>query len=157
MGIARGQEDGYVKEMAKWESRPVFVNGAYIEPIPFADGGKGGAPHQEYPKMLYRADSFDGGPRISGKTIVHDESGERIAVGQGWCVTQEQAIASVAERHLLMAKLAAERAHNERWMGEKARAEAAAIDESTMEHVAVIPETPIKKRGLPAKTPVAVG
>lgn len=151
MGIQRSSEDGYVKEMAKWESRPVFVNGSYIEPVPFAQGGRGGAPHDEYPKMLYQADSFDGGPRISGYKIVRSEDEQSVAVGQGWCVTQEQAIAAVGERHLLLAKLAAERAATERWMSDKARAEAQAVDESTIEHVAVIPETPIKRRGRPAK------
>lgn len=151
MGIVRGQEDGYVKEMARWEGRPVYVNGSYIEPVPFSEGGKGGAPFQEYPKMLFQADSFDGGPRISGTKIVHHAEGEALALGQGWCLTQEAAIAAVGARHLMNAKLAAERAHNERWMSEGARAEAQAIDEATIQHVPMIPETPIRRRGRPKK------
>lgn len=151
MGIQRSQDDSYVKELAKWEQRPVFVNGSYIQPIPFAEGGRGDAPRTEYPKMLYQADSFDGGPRISGVTTVADEAAEHVACGQGWCVTQEAAIAGVAARHREFARLAAERAHTERWMSEAARAEAQAKDEATMEHLPSIPETPIKKRGRPVK------
>lgn len=146
MAIHRAPEDSYVKEMAKWERIPVMVNGTYIEPIPFAQGGRGGAPLAEYPKMLYRAESADGGPRISGFHIVSDEGHERLAIGQGWSVTQEAAIDAVAERNLELAKLAANRAHNDLWMSDKAKAEAAAVDEQTMQHLPSIPETPIARR-----------
>jgi hypothetical protein len=145
MGIQRSQEDAWTKEMAKWEHRPVLVNGTYVEPIPFAEGGKGGAPGTEFPKMLYRADSYEGGPRIAEHTIVHDEGQERVAKGQGWCVKQEDAIAGVYARQRELAELAANRAHNDRWMSDKARAEAQAVDETTMAHVAAIPETPIRR------------
>lgn len=151
MGIVRGQEDSYVKEMAKWEGRPVFVNGSYIEPIPFADGGRGGAPRLEYPKMLYQAESADGGPRISGYKIVQDETGERLAIGSGYAVTQEEALANVDARMLALARAAAERAHNDRWMSDKARAEAQVVDEATMQHLGEIPATPINRRGRKAK------
>lgn len=147
MGILRGPEDNYVKEMAKWEQNLVIINGTPIQPIPFSEGGRGGMPRQEYPKMLYKADSFDGGPRISGTHLVHDEGQERIAIGQGWSVRQEDALSDVGRRHLENAKLAAERAATERWMSDAARAEAAAVDESTIEHVPVIPVTPIRAKG----------
>ncbi len=146
MAIARNQEDGYVKEMRKWEQRPVFVNGAYIEPIPVADGGRGGADRVEYPKMIYRAKSADGGPKISEFKVVQDSGQESVAVGQGWSVTQEQAIEAVHAQHREHAKLAANRAYHERGMSEAARAEAAAVDEATIEHVPVIPVTPVRKR-----------
>lgn len=146
MAIPRAQEDSWTKEMAKWEMRPVMVNGTYVQPIPYADGGRGGAPVTEYPKMLYRAESADGGPQIAGCKIVGDESEERMACGSGWSVTQEDAIARVHAQHLEFAKLAANRVHNEKWMSDKAKKEASEADESTIEHLPSIPETPIKRR-----------
>lgn len=145
MGIQRSQEDSWTKEMAKWEQRPVLVGGTYIEPVPFEDGGRGGAPHQEYPKMLYRGESADGGPRISAHKIVHDSNQEAVACGQGWSVTQEGALSGVAAHELEMAKLAANRAHQDRWMSQKAKDEAQAVDEQTMQHLPEIPETPIRR------------
>lgn len=133
--------------MAKWEHRPVLVNGTYIEPVPFGSGGKGDAPFQEYPKGMYRAESADGGPRICAYVIAKDEHEQRMLEGTGFAETQERAIERIAEVQLEMAKLAANRAHQDRWMGQKAKDEAAVVDEATMQHLAVIPETPIKRRG----------
>lgn len=155
MGIARTQEDSYTKELAKWEMRPVNVNGTYVEPIPVALGGRGGADRTEYPKMIYRAESADGGPRIAGCKIVADESEERLALGSGWSVTQEDAIARVHAQHLEFAKLAANRAHNEKWMSDKAKAEAREADEATMAHLPSIPEKPIRKRRTKAEMAAA--
>lgn len=140
--------------MAKWEQRDVFVNGTYIQAIPVVNGGKGGFTPTEYPKMLYRGESADGGPRIAEHKIVHDSLGESVALGQGWSVTQEGALEGVAARQLELAKAAANRAYNERWMSGKARAEAQAVDEATIAHLGEIPRTPIKKRvGRPPKAP----
>ena len=146
MAIQRAAEDNWTKEMAKFEQRPVMVLGTYIEPIPFADGGRGGAPFAEYPKMLYSADSFDGGPRINGYKIVKSEGEEALVKGQGYFNSQEDALADVPRRQLELAKLAANRAHNDQWMSDKAKAEAAAKDEQTMAHLPSIPETPILRR-----------
>ena len=162
MSVTRSSEDSWTREMAKWEQRPVLVGGStdhtgkryggtYVEPIPFADGGRGGMPFQPYPKMLYKASSEMGGPQISATKIVDSEQAERIAIGQGWSDGQEAAIEAVAERELEMAKLAANRVHNERWMSEASKAHAASVDESTINHVAEIPVAPVKKRGRPAK------
>ncbi len=134
--------------MAKWEQRPVMIGGktgTYVEPIPYAEGGRGGAPFEEYPKAMYRAESAMGGPRISGFREVRDEGAELLAKGQGWFVTQQEALADVPRQQREFARLAAERAANERWMSPAAQAEARAVDEATMEHVPVIPETPIRR------------
>lgn len=146
MSIPRAQEDGWTKEMSKWEMRPVMVNGTYVQPIPYEQGGRGGAPVTEFPKMLYRAESAMGGPRISGYLIARDESHERQLLSQGYSVTQEQALEAVTRQQLEFAKLAANRAHNDKWMSDKAKAEAQAVDEATMEHLPAIPEKPIRKR-----------
>lgn len=157
MGIQRSQEDSWTREMAKWEMRPVLVNGTYVEPIPFADGGRGGAPPAEYPKMLYRAELFDGGPRISDMKLVADSGLEAVALGQGWHIKQQDAIDAVGAQQLELARVAANRAYNDRLMSGKAREEAAVVDEATMQHLGEIPAKPIKRRGRPArKTAAAV-
>ncbi len=145
MGIQRSQEDSWTREMAKWEHRPVLVNGTYVEPIPFAEGGRAGAPHQEYPKMLYRAESADGGPKIADYRIVPDSGMEAVALGQGWHVRQEDAIEAVHAHQRELAELAANRVYHERRMSDNARAEAAAVDETTAQHLPEIPETPIRR------------
>lgn len=147
MGIQRTQDDSWTKEMARHEQRPVLVSGTYVEPIPFAQGGRGGAPFAEFPKAMYRAELAVGGPRISGMMSVADEGTERLAHGQGWRASQEDAIALAHANHREAARAAAERAATERWMSEAARAEAAAVDEATVEHVASIPVAPIRKAG----------
>lgn len=155
MSIHRTPQDGYTQEMRKWETRPVFVNGSYIEPLPVDQGGRMGLAPTEYPKMLYRAESADGGPRISGTKIVHSSDQEAVACGQGWFVTQEGAIEGVHATQREMARLAANRAHNDRWMSEAAQAEARAADEATIEHLPSVPVTPIRKRRTKAEMAAA--
>ena len=146
MGIQLTPENTYVREMAKWEHRDTEIHGTFVRAIPVAEGGKKGAPFEEYPKAMYQASSADGGPRISGFKQVPDEASELVARGQGWHTTQEAAIEGVHERHRELARAAAERNATERWMSEGARKEAALVDESTIEHVGAIPETPTVKR-----------
>ena len=146
MAIHRAPEDAYVKEQAKWERQSVMINGTYIEAIPVSQGGRKDFPLTEYPKMLYRAESADGGPRISNTIIAESEGHERSLLSSGWSVGPEAAIAAVHDQQLEFARLAANRAHNEKWMSEAARKEAAVVDESTMQHLPSIPETPIVRR-----------
>lgn len=151
MAIPRAQEDSWTKEMAKWEQRPVMVNGTYIEPLSVANGGRAGVARTEYPKMIYRADAADGGPRIAGFQIASDEAHERQLFAQGYAPSQEAAIQAVHDRHREEARLAANRVHNERWMSDQAKAEAATADEATMRHLPSVPETPKKRVGRPPK------
>lgn len=153
MAIPRAQEDSWTKEMAKWEMRPVMVNGTYVQPLSVADGGRGGAPVTEFPKMLFRGESADGGPRIADFKIAANEAHERQLLSQGYSVTQEQALEAVTRQQLEFAKLAANRAYNEKWMSDKAKAEARAVDEATIEHLPAIPETPIRRRRKKDETP----
>jgi hypothetical protein len=151
VGIQRAQEDGWTKEMAKWEQRPVLVNGTFIQPIPMDQGGKANMPFQPFPKMLYKAESADGGPRISACKIVESEEAERLAIGQGWSDGQQAALDAVEARNKEFALLAAKRNYNDKWMSEGAKAESRAVEETSAVHLPVIPEAPIKKRGRPAK------
>ena len=78
----------------------------------------------------------------------------RLRIGRACSALMEgeKSIAAVAERELEMAKLAANRVYNERWMSEAAKAHAASADESTIEHLAEIPETPVRRSpGRPKK------
>ena len=155
MGIAHSQASQYVKEMQKWEQRPVMIGDTMIMPLPVSEGGRMGMPFQPYPKMLYRAERADGGPKISGQLIVHSAQEEAAEVARGWCDGQEVAIAAIKAQDKEWATLAAERAYHERSMSDRARAEAAAVEEASSVHVPVIPETPIKRRGRPKKTEIA--
>lgn len=147
MSIVRSQEDGWTKEMQKWETRPVFINGTYVDPLKREQGGKRDHPYEEYPKMLFQAESVNGGPRICATVTVRDESEERLQVGRGWAPSQQAALDLIEVNQRELARLAANRAHNDRWMSGKAKEEAAAYDETHLEHVAEIPATPIKRRG----------
>lgn len=132
--------------MAKWEQRPVLVNGTYVEPIPVAEGGHGGMPFHEFPKMLYRGESADGGPRIAGMLVVRDEAEQGVQLGRGWSLSQAEAVAAVEAQQLEFARLAANRVHNDRLMSAKALEESQAYDETKVAHVPAIPDTPIKRR-----------
>ena len=152
MGILRSQEDGWTKEMAKFEQRDVVVGGTLVMAIDYnhahpESGGKKGMPFQMYPKMLYQAEPAMGGYRISGCKTVKSEDEELIAMGQGWSSTQEEALAEAPKRQRALSELAANRVHNEQWMSDKARAEAQAADESSAQHLPEIPTTPIRKAG----------
>jgi hypothetical protein len=110
--------------------------------------------YEEYPKCLYRAGRpTKANVEISGSLTVRDESEERVALGQGWSRTQEDAIERNHDRDREMAKLAANRAYQERTMSESAQREAAAFESDTVQHVPVIPETPIKTRKKPGPKP----
>ena len=143
MGLQWTQESEYVKELAKHEQRPTSLVPAEML---IALGKPLSPPYQEYPKALYRAKDATGGPAINGFMLARDESHERLLKGQGWSASQEAAIETVHAEKQLFAQLDAERQFAERRMGEKARAEARAVDDSTPAHVPEIPRTPIKRR-----------
>lgn len=102
--------------------------------------------------MLYKAVRADGGPRVNledgGYCIVASEVEHRGKTALGWHDGQNEAIAAIHAEDREWSELAANRAANERTMSAKARAEANAVDESTIQHVPSIPETGIKSRGV---------
>jgi len=179
MGIRYDQQSAYVQERRKWEIRPTviepqwvspqtidgkvragFMDGTYVEPIPMAEGGKGGWPFMPYPKTLFKAIRADGGPKIdltqNCSIVVQNEQEDRMQQGRGWYESQEAAIEAIHAEDREWAKLAAERNFEVRRMSEKARAEVQAVDDVNSNHVPEIPHTPIKKRGRPVKVaPVA--
>ncbi len=130
-------------ERAKWDR-------------PRSQGGMRPDSFEAYPKAMYRAGRPDqANVKIVASQTVRSEGEEDVAYGQGWRPTQEAAIALVHQTHTEHGKLAAERAFHEFRMSEQAQREAAAFEGETVQHVPVIPETPIRKRpGRPAKAKV---
>jgi len=143
MGLQWTPESHYVQELAKWEQRPTdLVSASMLQAL----GKPLSPPFQEYPKAMYRAKAATGGPAISGFILAANDVEEATLLSRGWSTSQEGAIERVHALDREIATAAAERAFAERRMSDQAKAEAAAIDESTPAHVPVIPERPIRKR-----------
>ena len=163
MAIYWSEESYFRKEMSKWDR-------------PKRDGGMNRDGHEEYPKMLYKAqfNPLSGRNEIAlvrdvlspDKTVVvldaeqfnatchlvvNDESEEKRAKEDGWRLSQKEAMDYVEGREQEKAVAAAVRAYEDKNMSEKAQAEAKAFEESTAEHVAEIPAK--RKRGRPRKLP----
>lgn len=132
----------YAKEMAKWEPFP----------SPF---GPPGRPYQyrEYPAMLYRPTRDVVTGKVSFESrVAEDEQQRAVAEGAGFVSGgQGKALEALEAREFEQAELAANRAFSDRKMSPEAQAEAARVDASTSQHLAVIPEAPIKRRGRPKK------
>lgn len=116
-------------------------------------GKRGPRLFKEFPKMVYKAGRNEVGKvEVVERHIVHDEQEERNLQSRGFLATQQEALDLFQREDRDLAKLAANRAYQERTMSESARAEAQDYEASVDEHVAEIPVTPVKKRGRPAKT-----
>lgn len=143
MGVQYTPESGHAKEMAKYEQRPTPE---VPSPLTRAQGGNYPYQYEEFPKMLFRAERRPTGPpKIAGYIEAGNEHEQDRYLGEGWSKTQEDALAAIAREDTMIAELAANRAFNERTMGERARAEAAAADEATAKHLPSVPETPIRR------------
>jgi hypothetical protein len=145
MAVLHSPESDYAKEMRKHEAQHT----------PFGPGERPYV-YQPFPTRMYKAGRSDAGPVVIVDALdaANDteqrnlESRGYVAGGQG--AAMDAFHAGDAE----IAKLAANRAHQERTMSPAAQREAAAADDATMDHLPVIPETPIKRRGRPAKQKV---
>ena len=128
------------KERARWETpKNQTIHGLH---------GMKNVGYEEYPKCLYRAGRPDkANVKVTGSLTVHTDQEEAVAIGQGWSLTQEDAIQRVHDQHVEFAKLAAERAFYEQRMSDAAQKEAAAYESGTVQHVPVIPEVPVKRKG----------
>lgn len=155
MPVLWADESYYAKEMKRWEK-------------PYR--------YEEFPRMLYKAQfnpqsgrhevalardviSLDKTVVVlsaeafnnSCQLIVNDEDGLRRAKADGWRESQKEAMDFHEGLQEDIRQAAAERAHQDRKMSERAQAEAAAVDVATSEHVSEIP----RKRGRPRKNPTA--
>ena len=123
--------------------------------------------YQPYPRMLYKAqrrpdgvpsvgevdDKFFGGNPGGAEAFsatcqktVEDEREETRAIEMGWRGHPKEAMEFFEEREKALGASAAHRAYEDRNMGEKAKAEAAAAEATTVEHVAEVPEKKTRRR-----------
>lgn len=106
---------------------------------------------QEFPKMVYRG-SAHGGSKTQDYRLALTADHERQLRAEGFTASPLEAVSSAERQQTEIAKLAAERHYHERHMSEPARREVEAHEAETSEHLPVIPETPITRRGRPRKT-----
>lgn len=143
MSMVISPESAHAKEMRRWEAH----YSKYGEP------GRPYDPNVKWPAMFYRVDH---GPNLSPEIVAREEAADENHAARlyarGFGNGAAEAMEIFTKRQAEIATLAANRAHQEQRMSDKARAEAAVVDASTSDHVPVIPETPIKRRGRPRKT-----
>ena len=148
-GVVHNPASPFSREMAKWE-------------MGYSVYGPPGRPreqvgHQDWPAMFYKMKRKS----TNGDFVVehYQEAADEVEASRlesiGYRKGQVAAIEYVKSLEQMVAVAAAERAYQDRNMSEKAKAEVEKVEASTIQHVAVIPETPIKrKRGRPRKEPV---
>ncbi len=136
MGILHSQEGSYSKERCRWEAGPTEF-GPGLKPFV----------QQDYPKMLSRAGrTTKGVPVIVDHQIAESDVMEANLLSRGFRVGEDAALELLHAEDREHAKLAANRAYTDRAMSPRAQAEAAAIDDQTIDHLPVIPPTPVRKR-----------
>ncbi len=139
-------ESEWGKELAKWN-----------KPYEFA----------MFPKMLYKAtrredgivsvaeadDALFGGQPGAAESFsarcqmtVKDDRELTRFIEMGWRESPGAALEFFEEKALALGASAAHRAHDDRNMGDKAKAEAEAIEASTPEHVAEVPRKRVRRR-----------
>jgi len=142
MGVMWSQDSEYAKERRRWESY-------------HTEFGEPGRPYtfQEYPLMVFRASrpSSGGATPILEHHIVEDEQQERNMLSRGFVRGPDHAVQMLEQQERELATAAAERAYQDKRMSEKAQAQAATADESTISHLGEVPRTPLKPRGRPVK------
>lgn len=146
-GIVHNPGSSHSREMAKWE-------------MGWSPYGPPGRPrevigHQEYPAAMYRMKKAPIGTEfiVDGYEEAADEVQRANLEAQGYRMGRAAAIDYVKELEQMVAVAAAERNYQDRNMSEKAKAEVEVVEKATAQHVAVIPEQPIKHRGWPKGKP----
>ncbi len=148
-GVVYNPASPYAREMAKWE-------------MAYSPYGPPGRPreihgHDQWPAMFYKMKrSATNGDFITEHYVsAKDEQEAQNLMSRGYRQGQVAAIALVEQQEQEVAKAAAERAYRDKGMSDKAKAEAAAADDATSQHLAEVPVTPIRRRGRPAKVAVS--
>lgn len=140
--VTLSQNSPYAQELCKWEAH-------------YTQYGPPGRPYEyhPYPTRMYKATRpSQGGVAFEGQDAENDAERARLERDGYIYGGQAAALAALERRETEIAELAANRAFNDRRMSDKAQAEAAATDDTTIRHLAEIPRTPIKKRGRPVTT-----
>jgi len=151
--ISTDSEEG--KEYLKWERKPNY---------------NPDAPENRYPRMLYMAQRRPDGvvsvgepddhafSNITGageqfnrrcQLTVQSEQEESRALERGWRRSAQEALERFGSKEKLISDSAAHRAYEDRNMSEQAKAEVAAVEAQTVEHVAEVPQK--RRPGRPRK------
>ena len=143
MAILFGPDSAYAAERRKWEAG-------------YTEFGPGERPwsYQEYPVMLSKASRPpQGGPPTFDDRIAADANEERNWQSRGYVRGHDKALEALDAETLHAAQLAAEREFEKQHrLSAKARAEVERVEVAAgAQHLPVIPETPIKRRGRPRK------
>ena len=138
-GVFHNPASAYAREMAKWE----------MDWGPYGPPGRARANvgHQRFPCRMYKVKRAEtgGDVAIEHSADAASEAEMRNWQSRGYYNGLAEAADALAAGEQERAVLAAERAANERRMSDAARAEAAAYDDASAEHVASIPETPLRR------------
>jgi hypothetical protein len=141
----------YPKMLYRAARRPNGQAACQLAPPPL-NAFTGASAVDEWQREMLAVESFN----IANRKTVTDDQAERIAVGQGWCLSQQAALDQYEQNQIAIGNAAAEVAASVTKMSAKAQAEHAAAEETTIEHVTDIkPQRRHKKRGRPRK-PIAV-
>lgn len=139
-GVVHNPASAYSREMAKWE-------------MGYSPYGPPGRPReavgqQEYPAMFYkvRRSTQNGSFVVEHYQAAADEQEARNLESRGYVCGRAAAEQAVVDAEQALAYAAAERAKQDLRMSAGAKAEAAAFEATTLDHVAEIPATPITKR-----------
>jgi hypothetical protein len=158
MPVEWSDESSYKKEMKRWDRKK-------------REGGMNADGFEPFPRMLYKAQrhplsnkyevAVDRDVISADKTlvifdheqfntscqlIVNDQREYDQAKAEGWRDSQKEAMAYREGLEQDMARAAAERNWEDRNMSEAAKAESAAYESTTAEHVGEIPEARNRKR-----------
>ena len=135
------------------------------------ESGFGPVGHQEFPKMIYRAQPNAKGKIMCGdpsaavgdaigesfsrscQMIVHDREESDRMTQRGWYDAPDLAVIGYEREQKAMADIAAMRHFSDQKMSASAQAEAKVVDEATDAHIPSIP-APRKKRGRPKRVVV---
>lgn len=134
------QASGYAKEMRKWESQHT----QYGPPgRPYPPPGVS----TEYPRAMFKAGHPEGRPgkiEILEHRDAHGDMDRQLFERDGFRITQEEAIEVQKGYDRLMAEEAAMRAHRDKNMSDRAKAEADAADAASASHLPEIPRAHAK-------------
>lgn len=138
------QSSEYAKEMCKWEAYP-SKHGPGLRPYQF----------HEYPKRMHRAEHVPGqGTTVVEAQTVNDPLEEANLRSRGFGAGHGEAFALVRAEQTEHGKLAAEINHEiaHGRISPRAAAEVHAAREAHgARHLPAVPETPIRRRGRPAR------
>lgn len=148
MGVLHSPESAFAQERVKWEAQHTEM-------------GPGQRPYlkREYPMMLHlagRPANGLGAAEIIETVEVGSEREADLYRSRGFRPTPLEALDVWNGQQFEIAELAAERNFDERRMSARARQEAETANAHAVDHLASVPETPIRRRVPASRVPASV-